>query len=139
MHTKDKHYMLTRAEVYAMLTKEDQYAQGWGKGKAPNETAKAFPGHVVSRTTGDPFSECELVTFAEKYLAEFKMAEANYCPDRRATRIRLLKAASLLVTALQVHGSVDDLADIAGVSSSKFPIIAGGLSAFKAAGEKQSV
>jgi hypothetical protein len=131
MHTKTEHYMLSREEIYAMLTKEDLYAQAWDKGKSPSEAAAAFPKHAVSRTTGEPFSEMDWLNFAEKYLAEFKLAHANYCPDHRALRIRLLKAASMLVTALQVSGEHSDLETIAGVSCTQFPILHGGLQTFK--------
>ena len=81
----------------------------------------------MSRSTGEPYGIFDFLVFAEKYLDEAKLAHANYTPDRGAIRIRLLKAASLLVTALQVHGSEEDFERLAGVSSSKFPVMHGGL------------
>ncbi len=114
---------LTREQVYAMLTKEDAYAQGWAKGDRKKDAA-------MCASTGLPFTLMEWLVFAEKYLNESKVAYANYTPDMGAVRIRLLKAASLLVSALQVHGKEDDLERLAGVSSSKFPILHGGLATF---------
>lgn len=116
---------MEREKVYEMLTKEDNYAQGWAKGGRKQDA-------YVSTTTGQPFSLVEWVLFAEKYLDEAKLAYINYTPDLGAIRIRLLKAASLLVSALQVHGKEEDLERLAGVSSSKFPILHGGLATFDA-------
>lgn len=129
MHTKDEQQFLPRELVYAMLTKEDQYAQGWGEGK--KTVHPEFPDHTVSRTTGQPFTLIEYINFAEKYIAEAKLAHANYLPDNGALRIRVIKAASLFVTALQVHGRPEDFDRLAGVSSSKFPIMHGGLELLK--------
>lgn len=129
MYTKDEKQFLPREDVYAMLTKEDNYAQGWGEGK--KTVHPAFPDHVVSRSTGEPFGIFDFLVFAEKYLDEAKLAHANYLPDNGAVRIRLIKAASLLVTALQVHGRPEDIERLAGVSSSKFPIMHGGLELLK--------
>jgi hypothetical protein len=129
MYTKDFQQMLSRELVYGMLTKEDNYAKGWGEGK--KTVHPEFPDHVVSRSTGEPFGVFDFLVFAEKYLDEAKLAHANYTPDRGAIRIRLIKAASLLVTALQVHGAEDDWDRLAGVSSTKFPIMHGGLELLK--------
>jgi hypothetical protein len=129
MFTKDESYFLDREIIYAMLTAEDRYASGWGEAKA--SSVPVFPDHSVNADTGMPFSMMEWLVFAEKYIDEAKVAYGNYVPDLRAIRIRLLKAASLLVTALQVHGENSDLNDIAGVSSTNYPIIHGGLQAYK--------
>lgn len=117
--------MMKREEVYEMLTKENEYAQGWAKGGRKKDA-------YVSASTGQVFTLMEWLIFAEKYLDEAKLAYANYTPDQGAVRIRLMKAASLLVTALQLHGKDDDLERLAGVSSSKFPILHGGLATFDA-------
>ena len=91
---------------------------------------KGFPDHTVSAITGHPYSIVEWVNFAEKYLKEIKQGHAEFCPDERALRIRLIKAASCLITALQVHGEGNDT-EIAGTSSSKWPLNGGGLSEYK--------
>ena len=117
--------MLEREQVYEMLTKEDAYAQKWAKGGRKQDA-------YVSATTGLPFSLMDWVVFAEKYLDEAKLAYANYTPDQGAVRIRLIKAASLLVSALQIHGKEGDRERLAGVSSSKFPILHGGIATFDA-------
>lgn len=115
--------MLDRKQVYEMLDREHQYAQGWGRDDNKGS-------NMVSIEDGQPYGLMDWLVFAEKYTEEAKLAWSNYTPDRRAVRIRLLKAASLLVTALQVHGQESDLQDIAGVSSTQFPIHHGGLRAF---------
>ena len=117
--------MLERKQVYKMLTKEDAYAQKWAKGGRKKDA-------YVSPTTGLLFSLMDWIVFAEKYLDEAKLAFANYTPDEGAVRIRIIKAASLLASALQVHGKEDDFKRLAGVSSSKFPILHGGISTFDA-------
>ena len=117
--------MLERSKVYDMLTKEDEYAQKWAKGGRKEST-------YDDATTGLPFSLADWIIFTEKYIDEARLALANYTPDQGAVRIRLIKAASLLVSALQVHGKEDDLERLAGVSSSKFPILHGGLATFDA-------
>jgi hypothetical protein len=121
--------VVPRTAIYDAITKEDQYAQGWAKGK--RSVDGTVPDHLVSRQTGQPFSSMEWVIFAEKYLNEAKTAYANFLPDMNVVNIRLLKAASLLVSALQCSASQQDLDKIAGVSSTGFPIQHGGLSAFK--------
>ena len=129
MYTKDSQEYLPRDLIYEMLDKEYKYAHRWKKDK--ETTVPGFPDNTVSRTTGTPFSLMDWVTFADKYLSEAKEAYANYCPDLATVRIRLIKAASLLVTALQVHGSRGDIERLAGVSSTKFPILTGGLATFE--------
>src|SRR3989344_825225 len=116
--------MIKRERVYDMLTKEDQYAQGWGKNGRKKDA-------YVSVSTGQPFTLMEWIIFAEKYLDEAKLAYANYTPDLGTIRIRLIKATSLLVSALQVHGKLEDLERLAGISSSKFPILHGGMKTFE--------
>jgi hypothetical protein len=122
--------MMERTKVYEMLTKEDRYAQGWSS-EAPRPDGSVKRDHMCSATTGQPFSDMEWIIFAEKYLDEAKLAYANYTPDMRAIRIRILKAASLLVSALQSNGVESDLDSIAGISSTKFPIKHGGLKALQ--------
>jgi hypothetical protein len=122
--------MVSREAVYAALTKEDGYAQAWAKGK--KSKVDGVPDHMVSRKTGFPFSEIEWVNFAELYLDEAKKGHANFVPDTRAITIRLLKAASMLIAAIQTSATEQDLADIAGVSRTKFPTMTGGLATFKA-------
>ncbi len=131
MYTAECKKFLTRETIYEMLDREEKYASGWGEGKQSHE--QGFPDHVVDREIGLPFGVMDFVNFAEKYLDEAKLAHSNYLPDPKAVRIRLLKAASLLVSALQVHGVDTDLESIAGVSSTKFPIFHGGLKAFREA------
>lgn len=115
--------MIKRKKVYEMLTKENEYAQRWAKGGRKQDA-------YVEATTSQPFSLMDWVVFAEKYLNEAKLAYANYTPDQGAVRIRLLKAASLLVSALEAHAKEDDLSRLAGVSATKFPILHGGLATF---------
>jgi hypothetical protein len=129
MYTTETQQALDREQVYEMLTKENEYAKGWGEGK--EAIHPGFPDHMVCRSTGQPFGMFDFLVFTEKYLEEAKLAYANYTPDLGAIRIRFLKAASLLVTALQVHGEPGDLERLAGVSSSKFPILHGGLKVLK--------
>lgn len=135
MVKRDSCTFLDRSAIYEMLTKENAYAGAWGKGK--ESIHPAFPAHTVSRRTGQPFTESEWMDFAQKYLDEARLALANYTPDMRAVRIRMLKAASLIVTALQVHGDAADIEDIAGVSSNKYPVLHGGLQTFQSLGGKQ--
>jgi len=122
--------MVTREEIYAALTAEDNYAKAWSKGKE-----SAVPGvepHMVSRRNGQPFTEMEWLTFAELYLNEAKQGYANYVPDIRAVHIRLLKAANLLISALQVNvKDIDALNSMAGKSRTDFPVLRGGLKEFK--------
>ena len=112
--------MINRERVYEMLTKENEYAQGW------NRDAK---GHDLGNDQN--WGYMDWIIFAEKYLDEAKLTWANYTPDDRAVRIRIMKAAGLLVNALVNKGEESDVEDIAGVSSTKFPIYEGGLKTFK--------
>lgn len=123
--------MTKREEVYAALTREDEYAKGWSKGK--KSAVEGIPDHFVTRNgvrAGLPYSEIEWINFAEKYIQEVKEAHANFVPDRRALQIRILKAASMLVAALQTSSTEQDLLDIAGKSSTDFPTMRGGLKNF---------
>lgn len=134
MNSRTKKSFLSREAIYEMLTKENEYAKGWDR-KNPN--SDVFPAHTVSRESGEPFTLIEWLNFAQKYLDEARLAHSNYCPDLATLRIRFIKAASLLVTALQVHGDETDL-NIAGISSSThYPVIHGGLAAYKASKEGQ--
>ncbi len=117
--------MISRDLVYQMLTKEDEYARAWSKNGRKKDSR-----HSVEM--GEAFTLMDWLVFVEKYLNEAKLAYANYCPDRGAIRIRLIKAASLLVSALECHGKEEDLGRLAGVSSSEFPILQGGLKTFEA-------
>lgn len=128
MNTIAKKTFLPRGLVYRMLSKESEYASRWEKDKESQNPI--FPDNCVARSTGQPFTLMEWKAFAQKYLNEAETAYAEFCPDLGAIRIRLLKAASLLVTALQVHGEEEDLDRLAGVSSADFPILHGGLKTF---------
>lgn len=122
--------MIARELVYEMLTKEDNYAKGWAS-PTPRPDGTVKTDHMCSAKTGLPFGHMDWIVFAEKYLNEAKLAYANYTPDDRTIRIRLIKAASLLVSALQCHCEESDLETIAGVSSRGFPVLHGGLATFK--------
>ena len=111
--------MITREKVYEMLSKENEYAQGWNREASGNDIGN-----------DQQWGYMDWIVFAEKYLQEAKDAWSNYTPDDRSVRIRLLKAASLLVTALEVHGKESDI-EIAGTSSTNFPIYYGGLKTYK--------
>lgn len=128
---------VTREQVYQALTIEDNYAKGWGVGK--ESKVEGIEPHLVSRRTGLPFTEMEWLTFVDLYLNEAKQGYANYVPDIRAVQIRLLKAASLLVSALQTSCTPEQLATIAGTSRTDFPTYKGGLKEFKAMGSKGDV
>ena len=110
----------TRQNVYEMLTKENDYAQGWNRSPEGED-----PGNDQN------WGYMDWIIFAEKYLSEAKLAWAEYTPDERAVRIRIMKAASLLVTALENLGKDSDLQDIAGISSTKYPVLKGGLQTYK--------
>lgn len=121
--------MLERSKVYEMLTKENQYSKGWAKDGTKRSRVLDVPDHLVDRQTGQPYTLAEFVIHAEHYLDDAKKSFCTFTKDPRSIRIRMLKAASLLVCALQVHGAEDDFDMIAGVSSNKFPVLSGGLQA----------
>ena len=103
--------MITLEEVFEMLKKEREYAQGWGGDDHDKD-----------------WSLMDWLTFAKKYLNEAELAYANYCPDIGTVLVRFVKATSLLAAALQYHTSPQDTLRVAGVSSSKnFPLNNGGL------------
>jgi len=129
MFSTTKQQLVPREKIYEMLTKEDEYAGRWGEGKT--SMIPGFPDHMVSRESGQPYGILDIVTWAEFYLRQAKDAHASFCPDTAAIRIRVLKAASLLVTALQIHAEEEDLNRIAGISSTKFPILYGGVDTFE--------
>lgn len=117
---KEPSQVSTRQDVYLALSREDAYAHGWTAGDRKSDP-------YVSVRTGQAFSAMEWIVFVEKYLNEAKIAYANYLTDENVVNIRLLKAASLLVSALTCSASPKDLEKIAGVSSTKFPINRRGL------------
>jgi hypothetical protein len=127
--------MLAREVVYGGLTREDNYAQGWSKGKKSLDNL--VPDHMVSRRTGHAFTEMDWIVFAEKYLNEAKRAYSDFCPDIRTVHVRMLKAASLLVSGLQCNA--EEVESISGISSNKFPLRqdGGGLQSFLKSDIKQ--
>lgn len=91
----------------------------------------------MSRQTAHPFTEAEWMTFVDLYLDEAKKAYANFVGDRRSIQIRLLEAASLLVSALWVSCTSGQLESIAGRSRTDFPTFNGGIKQFKEIVEKE--
>jgi hypothetical protein len=116
---------IPRQSVLDALVVEDQYAHGWGVGG----TRKPSP--YTSVRTQQAFSEMDWIVFAEKYLNEAKLGYANYVKDVRSIHIRILKAASLLVNAIATHATEQQLKDIAGVSSTQYPLFSRGLQDLK--------
>lgn len=128
--------MITQEQVFEMIRKEANYATGWAKGKRKSSKVEGIGDedvHALAPLDGQPYSLMDYLTFAEKYWDESKAAYTNFTPDGGAVRIRILKVISLLVRALQVHGRASDLERLAGVSSSEFPILGGGLKKFNEA------
>lgn len=121
--------MLDRPAVYEMLTKEEKYSKGWAKGNHARSRSIDVPDHMTDRLSGQPYTLAEWIIFAEHYLSAAKQSFSTMTTDQRSIRIRMLKAASLLVSGLQVHGEESDIDTIAGVSSTKFPVLSGGLQA----------
>jgi hypothetical protein len=120
---------VSRQQIYDALTTEDNYARAWSKGK--KSKVEGVEDHMVSRRTGLPFSEMDWVTFAELYLNEAKTGTANFVPDIRAIHVRLLKAASMIIAAIQTQSTPEELASYAGHSRTEFPVMGGGLKTFK--------
>jgi hypothetical protein len=120
---------VSREKIYEALTVEDNYARDWSKGK--KSKVEGVPDHMVSRRTGLPFSEMDWLTFAELYLNEAKSGTANFVPDIRAIHVRLLKAASMIIAAIQTQSTEEELASYAGHSRTEFPVMTGGLKKFK--------
>lgn len=133
MVSRSHSYFLDRDIIASLLAKEESYSKQWAETK--ESSVAGIPAHACSRSTGLPYDNASWIIFAEKYLNEAKLALAGFTPDSRAVRIRILKAASCLVTALQVHGANNDYTDIAGVSSSKYPVGRGSLVAALEAGQ----
>jgi hypothetical protein len=125
--------MLEQVQVFEMIQKEGAYAAGWAKGQRVSkvEGVSEADVHELPPLAGQPYSLSDYMVFAKKYWDEAELSMSNYTPDGGATRIRILKVISLLTRALQVHGRPSDIERLAGVSSSKFPILAGGLQTFK--------
>lgn len=125
--------MISQEQVFEMIRKEAEYAAGWAKGSRKASKVEGVLDNDVSchfPLDGQPFSMSDWMLFAKKYWNEAELTWANFTPDAAAVRIRLLKVISLLVRCLQVHGRPSDLQRIAGVSSSEFPILGGGLKTF---------
>ena len=127
---------LTFEEVIALIAKEGEYAKGWGGADGDRKISKVegIEDHDVHAGTtgpeGQPFSLADWFVFADKYWQEIPLAMSNFTPDGGSVRIRMIKAASMMVRALMIYGRPSDLERLAGVSSSKFPILHGGLAAF---------
>src|SRR6266704_3182369 len=124
---------ISQERVFEMIQKEAAYAAGWGKGTRKLSKVEGVSDadvHSLPPLNGQPYSLNDYMVFAKKYWDEAELSQANFTPDGGSTRIRILKVASLLIRALQVHGRESDLERLAGVSSSKFPVLAGGLKTF---------
>lgn len=125
--------MLDQDQVFEMIRREAEYAQGWGKGKRKLSKVEGVSDadvHALAPLDGQPYSMMDFMTFAGKYWNEAEEAYTNFTPDGGAVRIRVLKVVSLLVRALQVHGRTSDIDRLAGKSSRDFPVIGGGLKTF---------
>jgi hypothetical protein len=124
--------MLTQAQVFEMIKKENEYAAGWRKGQKISQVEGIHEEdvHALPPLAGQPYSISDYMAFSKKYWDEAELSLSNYTPDGGSTRIRILKVVALLTRALQVHGRASDLERLAGVSSSKFPILSGGLQTF---------
>lgn len=125
--------MQTFDQVVDCIRKEHEYATGWEKGNrklSKVEGVKDNDVHTLAPLEGQPYSIMDLMTFAEKYSDEAKLAYTNFTPDGGSVRIRLIKTIGLLMRALMIHGHPMDLERLAGHSSSEFPILGGGLKTF---------
>lgn len=125
--------MIPVETVFAMVNKEHDYAGGWSKGGRKLSLVEGVADidvHPLAPLAGQPYSLMDFIIFAEKYIAEAKMAYTNFTPDGGAVRIRILKGIGLLIRGLMVHGRASDLERLAGVSSSQFPVLGGGLATF---------
>ena len=119
----------TRQAVYDALTREDDYAKAWSKGK--QSKVEGVEDHMVSRKHGHPFSMADWFDFHDLYIDEARYGYANYVPDEKPLLIRALKAASMLIAYLQTNATEADLQAIAGKSRTEFPVNTGGLKQFK--------
>lgn len=127
--------MLTVDQVFDLIRKENDYAQGWGKGtRKISQVDGVSDADVHGGTTGpngQPFSIADWLCFAKKYWDEAELTMSNFTPDGGAVRIRLIKVTSMLVRCLMVYGQPMDLERLAGRSSRDFPILGGGLRTFQ--------
>lgn len=125
---------LTIDEVFALIRKEHEYAKGWAKGSRKISAVEGIEDSDVHAGTtgpaGQPFGLSDFFLFAQKYWDEIPLSMSNFTPDGASVRSRIIKVVSLLVRALMIYGRPSDLERVAGVSSSKFPILAGGLQTF---------
>lgn len=116
--------------AFEAVRREEVYARGWGNDRQKPEGKKD---HFRDVKTGMPYRPMDWIAFAEKYIADAKLAWANYTPDERAVTVRLLKAAYLLLAAISTNHTPEEIATLGGYSSSRFPIHHGGLQAMKEA------
>lgn len=125
---------LTFEQVMELIRKENAYATKWAKGSRKVSKVEGVSDDAVHAGTGgpagQPFSISDWWIFARKYFNEIPDAIANYMPDGGSARIRIIKTVSLLVRCLMIYGRTSDLERLAGVSSSKFPVLGGGISTF---------
>ena len=125
--------MLTAEQVFDLIKKELKYSQGWGKGSRKLSKVEGIDNsdvHSLPPLEGQPYSISDFMCFAKKYWDEVELVQSNFTPDGGAVRIRLIKIINLLVRSLMVHGRSSDLHRLAGMSSSLFPILGGGLKTF---------
>lgn len=126
---------MTFEQVMECLRKEAEYAKGWGSksGRKVSVVEGIDDADVHSGTSGpagQPFGLADFWVFAKKYWDEIPLSMSNFTPDGGAVRIRMIKTCSLLIRALMIWGRPSDIERLAGVSSSQFPILGGGLKAF---------
>jgi hypothetical protein len=125
---------LTFEEVIALVVKENEYATGWAKGSRKTSQVEGVADNDVHAGTtgpvGQPFSLADWWVFTDKYWQEIPLAMSNFTPDGGSVRIRMIKVISMMVRALMIYGRPSDLERLAGVSSSKFPVLGGGLQTF---------
>jgi hypothetical protein len=126
--------MLSFEQVMECLRKEGEYATGWAKGSRKASKVEGIADSDVHAGTtgpeGQPFSLADFWVFADKYWQEIPQAMSNFTPDGGSVRIRMIKVMSLMARALMIYGKSSDLERLAGISSSKFPILHGGLKSF---------
>lgn len=113
------------ATVNAMW-RECSYASGWGVNRGENKKDS-----ITDPFTGNHYTPMDWLVFAEKYIHEAKLAWANYTPDRRAVTVRLLKAGYLMLKAVAVTHTVEEIETLGGYSSSRYPVLEGGLQRMK--------
>lgn len=119
--------MVIRLEkVFEAVRRECAYAAGWGRNRGENKKDS-----ITDPFTGNLYTPMDWLVFAEKYIHEAKLAWANYTPDRRAVTVRLLKAGYLMLKAVAVTHTVEEIETLGGYSSSRYPILEGGLQRMK--------